>query len=361
MNRAAVLILVALVCASSAAQAADAALRCVQHQLNALGHGAGAADGLWGGVTRGAFNRLQVARGAAAFPVSLSRGSAVVICRQLGLDEPDLQAYWPSQARPFRVITGAGEDAASRAIIEDAATVALAQLSEQFGLRLPLPVTILAASDRDPLRDLWRDALGAGFRDEAFETIYRQSCTRAGGIGGFAASGFVALCFPASPEALSLHAQWQLKTTVAHEVFHVAQRQLVGQIAQSHPPPRVGSLGPEWLIEGTATYVSLRATLHVAHLPLSYGRLRGKLAGGDADLARYEPYAVRAQDLDGLYDHGSYATYLLATAADDRALVRYYEALGLGTPWSVAFEQAFGLSPTAFYATYRDDMGKSGK
>lgn len=328
------------------AAASSDMIACVQAQLSALGYAPGPADGRLGPRTQAAYTAAQADSAAGAPPIDLSARTAVVICRQFGLASPPLRAHWPATADPIRTVDTHGLSPETHDHLDTGARQALGRFSNILGLDLPQRVSIVAATDKGNLRRLWSRYLTT--TPVSFEAIYAQSCPPGIGVGGFALGTVVAICLPDGDIRSFDDDFWRVQLTLAHEMFHVAQRQLTG----GRPPTFPGVAGPEWLIEGTATYVSLRVTLTGAMMaPLHHG-LAARLAGTAVDLNAYAPYEARSGDLAGLYDHGSHATFLLVDAAGVAALWRFYEAIGLGMPWRDAFAAIFGRSTEAFRIAY---------
>lgn len=340
--------LLLLIVLAGPAAARDAALACVQGQLAVLGQDAGPIDGLWGPRTRKGAAIYRAELGASLPP--LRAGNAGVWCRWLGERDRRLSALWPSRRDGAVKVEVAGLDPDTQSAIQMIAEDMLRGFEVRFSLRLAETITLVAGrTDRD-LRPMWTRALGGQGR--GFEAIYAQSCG-GGQIGGFASGNVVALCLPKGGARLSDHDLWLFQTTVAHEIFHAVQRQLVGR-----PTSRMGTssdsyAGPEWLIEGSATFASLRVTLGDLFFAPSYGRLLARLSGNRTDLAELETYRARVAQVEALYDNGSLATFELIGGGDGRALIRFYEAIGLGRPWREAFGRAFGVTAEEFYEIYR--------
>jgi hypothetical protein len=172
---------------------------------------------------------------------------------------------------------------------------------------------------------------------------------------------FVGQAFPASifintgaPQWQELNALHQLRLA-AHEYFHAVQMDLMGPtIARqfyTSPVNEVTPAGPNWLIEGSAEYISWRAMQAAGLLNL------------DRFMTESTPPHVAISDLEtflGFYTHGqqSYdaslaAVYALVRESGDAALVNYYRYVGRGASWRTAFVIIFGQTPERFYEDYK--------
>lgn len=145
----------------------------------------------------------------------------------------------------------------------------------------------------------------------------------------------------------STPADRSLGLTMAHEYFHVIQLQLSPQSAQQ-PPDRVRTNGPEWLAEGSAEYVGQQvAGDYASTLAAAISRTRTERP----DLSKLEtPTGFRT--LPNPFPVCMAAVDLLVKDAGTASLAAFWQATGRGTQWQQAFQQAFGRSPSAFYAEF---------
>ena len=157
-----------------------------------------------------------------------------------------------------------------------------------------------------------------------------------------------------------------LGATLAHEYFHILQRQLGGYSA--HDP------SPRWMTEGAATYAGglyRRARWGIAAEELRLWRLRNSLPVteqlDDLTLSRLfyagrgPAYSLGALGVEWLSGHaaaGSPDAYDPTAQGwsdelpDHGAYINYYAALSSTRDWEVAFETAFGLPPEDFYREF---------
>jgi hypothetical protein len=154
----------------------------------------------------------------------------------------------------------------------------------------------------------------------------------------------------------------QNQKIIAHELFHVFQRQLdrvpVNSGDDSHVPPG----GPVWLLEGSAEMVGYRVAVDRRLFP-SYANVMtiqiGWTKGISTPLSSLEKYAdvLAANGLAAIPN--VYSLYHLAvdhlvsiTPAGLPALATYLNAIGGGMAWQDAFRAAFGMSVEAYYANF---------
>lgn len=170
----------------------------------------------------------------------------------------------------------------------------------------------------------------------------------------------------------------RLPVTLAHEYFHILQRQLGKYSPAVHDP------SPRWMTEGAATYAGglyRRERWGMAAEELRLWRLRNSLPVTEQldDLTLSRLFYAGAGPV---YSLGALAVEWLSgyAAADspdafdptapgwsnelpDRATyVDYYAALSSADDWKQAFESTFGLPPDDFYESfesYRNSLARS--
>jgi hypothetical protein len=170
---------------------------------------------------------------------------------------------------------------------------------------------------------------------------------------------YVAEAFPGSIFINTGSAQWKALSAVeqlrlaVHEYFHTVQMTLIGpenaKAFYSSAIQEIGIVGPNWLLEGSAEYISWRVLEH-----LELGNLDHHMASrpvtpiSPRDLGSYADFYSRGQPS---YDASLDAVYRLA-GGDVGAVVNYYRLLGYGIAWPDAFILAFGSALDDFYADY---------
>jgi len=132
--------------------------------------------------------------------------------------------------------------------------------------------------------------------------------------------------------------------TAAHEFFHVLQLEL-----------SPAQLGPVWLFEGVAEYLSLRVAEASSWAteggPPSIDA-QARLAAATSALLRSMETRHGFESVGIGYAAGVAAVKLLADSAGEASLIRFFELLGRGGAWEDAFRDAFGRSAGRFYAEY---------
>ncbi len=166
-------------------------------------------------------------------------------------------------------------------------------------------------------------------------------------IGGTAVEGLIIINFgySASKDHLNL---CTATADIAHEMFHLLQRRLVGHSLER----KVFDRGPDWIIEGSAQVVSYE--------------LMGNINACDAQRLGFDYWRTDASvggallsELDGFDAHqkpkffsvASWAMdYLIRTTPDgEKAVINFYSEIGEGKSWQDAFLSAFGISVEDFY------------
>lgn len=81
----------------------NAAITCVQSQLNELGFDAGAIDGLLGKRSKTAYDAHVIAEQLDT-DIKLTYPNAQNVCRRIGLHSPGMQQFWPAKNARFDFI-----------------------------------------------------------------------------------------------------------------------------------------------------------------------------------------------------------------------------------------------------------------
>lgn len=340
----------AVLVALSPAQA-DRAVECVQNQLTALGYNLGKPDGMEGPSTRAAFNKFQKDRGDAAFEFRLQDGHYLVLCRQLGLETPKLQAFWPAKIKPFTL----SYDGTIVREIRDL-TQANVEAVERFyakhlDLKFVEQVEFVVGSNTGILGALLKAKLEGRFDAEKYSKSQAIHCRDDVLAGAFTFQHVVVVCLSPDLMAVSAELDQRLHHLAAREMFRAVQNQLTAAITRKNSKNPMARQGPEWLLDGSARYLALRAsdpTLDaVAVVQASNGGAVqvGYLA--QMEMATSDP-ETRPQDWDACI----HAVAELVKLSGDRALVAFYQRLGIGQSWQDAFAASFGISAADFYARF---------
>jgi hypothetical protein len=158
---------------------------------------------------------------------------------------------------------------------------------------------------------------------------------------------YVNTSHPQFHNASGAGANFHRKAVLLHELFHVLQYQLAGNVGRDCCPenatPRIG---PIWLMESGANY---------AHQLLS-GELRGYLSWAEQNAPA--PSGQLLRDLEGRrgmdqarlgYDTGAIAVDVLVGQVGISRLVDFYASIGATQDWRTAFRDTFGMTVEQFY------------
>jgi len=173
-------------------------------------------------------------------------------------------------------------------------------------------------------------------------------------------AGTAAEAYPGTIFIYTGSTRWRGLTSVhrvrvaAHEFFHVLQMEMIGleltRAIYTTPPNQERREGPSWLIEGSADYVSWKV-LEAAGLVSLDDFLGRSDPSATFDLRQIETYlGFIAAHEDGIIV--PLEAIDLVSLGDLAAILRFYVALGEGSPWRIAFHRAFGQSVESFYAEF---------
>lgn len=338
-----------------------AAVRCVQNQLAVLGHDPGPVDGAVGPKTRKALEALNETLGAEGFDLRLSRQTALVLCRELGVRDPELSRLWPEHPRRFRVTASAEVSDQARDMVATLSSRYLTELNLKLKIRLAKPVEIFVSSDSEAiLAEMGRTVSGGGGRSR-MRSYLKTVCGPDIPIGGFANRDRVFICLAeAAPElGKGLRSdskngrsnRLRLRHVLQHEMVHAVQFQLAGN-ATLRRGAKMPRLGPDWLTEGVAELLSV---LSVRNYDLPQSVAAVVVAAGVPEkfkLSDLERESKEPAKRNALYLQGFLASNLLVRDENYVALLDYYRRIGLGRSWDEAFEASFGRSLAAFYEAF---------
>ncbi len=160
-----------------------------------------------------------------------------------------------------------------------------------------------------------------------------------------------------------------LKHHIAHEYFHVLQGQLASGFAQL-PDGEIAwhsdasSRGPNWLVEGLASYADYAYTpsragrrpflgdRYYPYNDLQWFYLNESVTIGDlAELGSYLDFKCTFSD-NYSYPLSFAASVFLLEQAQADSYVNYWTLLGERSTWEQAFEEAFGVRVSDFYAAF---------
>lgn len=140
--------------------------------------------------------------------------------------------------------------------------------------------------------------------------------------------------------------------SINHELFHILQYELVGTRSRNCcVPDRVPSVGPIWLMEGSASYFArvIGGERINDYIRFSRGQVRN-LGGRNLDFLEIRR---GMNEIQNGYEISAYATHLLVEQNGANSVIQFYQLLGQTGNWQSSFEAAFGQTPQQFYATFR--------
>lgn len=202
------------------------------------------------------------------------------------------------------------------------------------------PVTVYAYDDLEEL--LKTRAPGGGI--EAARARYSQ-----GSVGEAGAGGKIVIYMP------TFRTFQDRERLVMHEYFHTIQSYLLGSSINTEPFSQVPKVGPVWILEGTAEYVSSK--LADSHGFGSYTGARQRairVARTSPSLEMYETWeSTNSAPQGSIYSVGLLAAEFIETKyGGDDTKYSYWRALAKHPDWRTAFSDAFGVSIDDFYGEF---------
>lgn len=336
---------------------ASEVVACLQNQLRELGHDPGPVDGLIGGRTRAAFRAMQAERGDKAFAVALTKGSAYVLCRELGLERAALMLHWPSRGKRVAVGRTKGVSKSTEASVLSSGVEAVQWMLQKLDVRVAGPIAIEVYTQPHVLSGVYPGVPVSRIPRKWRDAFVASNC-EGDVVDGFARFEGIGLCLPGGDRDFTRTARLSrrppnldrrvLDGVVFHEIIHAIQYQLSG-IEKATEIDDEHGLGPLWLIEGSATYLTILYTTpedkwSSVRNTLSWSRWLKERP----DLAGLAGRDARSDRNEEVYVFGAMAAAILADRSGERQLLEYYRRIGLGMTWRDSFEQSFGLTPEAF-------------
>lgn len=259
------------------------------------------------------------------------------LCITTGRRFPWLREVWPSKNSYFQISSDEEVDPELIELVEKSGTYAYDRLRIFLDHDLPNTFDILVLNASVP-----RDSADPFFRalELCLPTLNR-------GVGAFAINGIAVLCF--DHELIGKESDWLLpdiQRVSLHELFHVAQYQLVAPGSNHDEADFVENFGPAWLLEGSAqVFQDVRnefCTERGMHFLINS---TSKYFVSINSLIDYRGFS----DLrNGAYEVSHYAVCLLAQDRGIEGIMNFYNGLGEGQRWKTAFQTAFGVTYDAF-------------
>lgn len=340
---------VAVLCLGTPLHAEEGAL-CLQKQLAALGHDPGKADGRVGPATRRALEEYEEKNGRLA-DRTLDNFSAIIFCRELGLQDSALAREWPSSGRRLRVEIAGERDDQLRADLIYEANAALSTIEALFDLQLAAPVDIVFGSDPDEIAERAK-----GFTESsggAVERSVRRLCREAPvyGVNGTYLPGVILFC--QRPDAV-YHGGFpprEVRNVLGRLMAMELIFQLTGYPANGSDEEYFRRTGPMWLIVGTMQL--LQREVDAIITPLGRQNAAKKLrAEGILNPSNMEYYQSSLEDPVEIGRTGLLVTDDLTRESGLALIGVFYRALGTGLSVDEAFERAFGKTRQAVYEGY---------
>lgn len=280
----------------------------------------------------------------------ISTDNAIAWCRELGLADETLKAFWPTKTGPkFEYIFSRSLNSGQQLVIQNAILFAFTYF-KSLDVELAGTVKVIASSDLEELsQNLIDNSQYSISRAKAISIINRQC--RGRGLGGFNAPGMIIICF--NPRYNWRQAQVNLRMLLAHEMSHEIQRQMTGYrpIGIESQDEFLDEVGPLWLVEGSAIAFQFKALLPYVDVNEHISVFRSDVGGYSGEKLAQLTYSDATSDRD-FPNYAALAGHLLASRADGhRGFLNYWKLLAR-EDWQSAFTNAFGLSPAAFYQEF---------
>ena len=330
----------------------DAGISCVQAQLVAAGYDPGPVDGQVGARTRQALEEFQAKEGALT-PHTLDLPLGNAVCRMIGLLRPDLQEYWPArQHGRIKIVSDPSVPESTVAALTASAIRAYRKIDELLEIRLAGRDVMVIASTPQQLLKLIKAHSSIPLAD--IRAGVESACNSQRGLGGLAIPGLIFVCAAPGAGGEDQSARQWRDFLIAHELLHLVQFQLMGAVPVERGDKAVlDRHGPIWLAEGVAQAFGNRVALDAPdwhYRIVNYKRLEFKFPS----LTALEvESAVQSRRAD-VYRAGTVAAIDLVDLFGYPAIARFYDVLGRGSAWKVAFEKAFGIGVQDFYHHYEN-------
>jgi len=337
---------------SFAALATNENVLCLQNQLAAAGYDPGGIDGH---VRPGTYDAFDSYADARRLPGSrrLSPGTALSLCRLIGLDDTAMQRFWPVSAGTLRMVFEPGLSPALQTFVEERLPTIHQQAAQRLGVTLAGTDTVIVGTSRRALNALLDEHLPEGIVFENADAALDEQCTRRSRLGGFTVGGTAVFCLPAQATLDGSVDRTDLIDLIAHEVVHLVVRQIMpAPPGDSTDPERVALTGPLWLHEGHAVVHADSISHHTTPRDLRRSLLRHFAGRPLPDLRQLETRAALVRARGDVYRAGAIAVSLLIDAHGEETLGALYEAMARDVPFDAAFAQSFGYPLATFYDGY---------
>ncbi|MGH1576793.1 peptidoglycan-binding domain-containing protein [Planktotalea sp.] len=331
------------------------AVKCVQNQLNDTGFEAGSVDGLVGGKTRRALDKFQAEYGELS-KRRLSRNNALVYCRLIALRLVHLKKHWLPSAGHLTIVFGDSffdpekDQMLMRVKIRLLILEIYNKIKSDFAMELAAPIKIVVAGSHSDATKMYNEH--TVYRPRNHRSVIKRHCSEKAKVGAFALPRLIVLCFHSDETDISNKEQSRRREAIAHEIVHAYQYQLSGTITTSSQSTFLKSVGPSWLIEGSAQAYGVHLAYRVS--PAAAVPFLKKAADKPVPaLSSVDSRADLEARLSDTYFVGHLAMSVLLPDNDFRKLILFYEELGRTGSWKPAFETTFGQSYEEFREKFR--------
>lgn len=324
---------------------------CVTAQLAHLGHSVDADPTVIGPRT---------AEAAAAITrddlPELTPHSAAIWCKELGLSDASLAAFWPSRRADLIVVPPTLSGGGLETIMRHGVAESRAYFATLYGQHLVGSFSFIAGPSAQDLHDAAKSLRAPTAVLDALRTTPCGSETNPRAV---AFRDFAVFC--AAPSAVYDAAWVEQNQTwwtriIAHEFVHGLQGELAGVHTRPVLPSGERTLGPKWLVEGAAeVFEEEFFASRTRFTERSVGTHRRVVKQDAVPLASLRARVRSTAE----YDVGQYAADLLGSRFGRAALFEYFAALRTADSWTFAFEATFGMPLAEFEAmfeTMRDDL-----
>jgi hypothetical protein len=214
------------------------------------------------------------------------------------------------------------------------------------------PPSIVIGSTPTSLWDVFSRKSSALSQFE-FLDAFTPRCNSRETVYGIYTGDVIALCIFDSENFDPEISRKFISITLAHELFHAAQFSLLGINSLDEVKSSIDTLGPAWLLEGSAFYFG-----EFHGCPSCEGLEPNDLINGLRRISQdfsqeyevLEHFDDSPSHSEALYYKGFLASLVLVRDHGDESLIEFYETLGAGEEWENAFHTSFGIKVDEFYS-----------
>ncbi len=321
------------------------AVKCVQEQLNEAGFNAGLVDGSVGPNSRRAMAAFEKEHGTVS-KRPFSRSTALVYCRLVGLQFPELQKHWLSNEKSLKIFIDPDfvfhdvDEAAPIHRFRSSLTFMDMMMRRRLDLALAAPVTVIVANSADQAIAMQKKH--SKLRPKSPISFVRSQCDN-NYIGGYAVIDLIVLCRNGSalPDVKNLDKI--MREAVAHELFHAYQFQLTGKTSTTSQAAFNKLNGPLWMTEGTASFVGIMMVYSPQLSKFEEVSIKRIFRNRKTMVGLNQLKTMKSRKKYGgaLYHIGTLAVTEALDVPDIKKLIEFYDRLGQEGDWVEAFKLTF--------------------